>query len=73
VPVDTGREELDGGSTPLLGPVESGGLGTTPVPKPEVKPPVPEMLRDPGVVPVGTGSDALSDVMMPLETLDSGG
>ena len=25
VPVATGSEELDGGSTPLLGPVESGG------------------------------------------------
>lgn len=25
VPVDTGREELDGGSTPLLDPVKRGG------------------------------------------------
>ena len=25
VPVGTSRDELDGGSTPLLGPVESGG------------------------------------------------
>jgi hypothetical protein len=25
VPVDSGSEELEGGSTPLLGPVESGG------------------------------------------------
>jgi len=78
VPVATGSEEFDGGSTPLLGPVESGGKGIKPVPKLEVRPSVPERrfpvsLKDPEGVPVGTGSDTLSDVMMPLETVDSGG
>ena len=48
------------------------------MPKLEVRPSVPErrfpvLLKDPEGVPVGTGSDTLSDVMMPLETVDSGG
>lgn len=50
------------------------------MPKSEVTPSVPErgfpvLLKEyePEGVPVGTGSDTFSDVMMPLETVDSGG
>lgn len=49
-----------------------------PVPKSEVRLSVPErglpeLLKEPGAVPVGTGSDTLSDVMVPLETVERGG
>lgn len=48
------------------------------MPKLEVRLSVPErrfpvLLKEPEAVPVGIGSDTLSDVMMPLETVDSGG
>lgn len=47
------------------------------MPKSEVRLSVPErglpvLLKEPGAVPVGIGSDTFSDVMVPLETVDSG-
>ena len=48
------------------------------MPKSEVRPSVPErgfpvLVKEKEPVPVGAGSDTFSDVMMPLETVDSGG
>lgn len=48
------------------------------MPKSEVRLSVPErgcleLLKEPVGVPVGAGSDTFSDVMIPLETVDSGG
>ena len=48
------------------------------MPKSDVEPSVPErrslvLVKEKEPVPVGAGSDTFSDVMVPLETVDSGG